>query len=53
MSATAKELQVLELPKTGALNYEKTQDRLKPLPNGRPIAANTSDGIDALLGYLD
>lgn len=32
---------------------DKTVLNLRPLPNGRPIAENSSDNSDDLMGYLD
>ena len=36
------------------VNYGVTElMKIKPLPQGRPIATNASTGISELLGYLD
>ena len=53
--AIAKDTEFLvKLPEAGISKYQATKNAsLAPLPNGRPIAANTSEGIDALLGFLD
>lgn len=52
---TANDLQIkLGTQPTGTLKYDFIEaTRLRPLPNGRPIAANTSIGVAEVMGYLD
>ena len=52
---TTKGVEIIaKIEQTERPKYQITEfARLHPLPNGRPIAANTSVGIDGLLGYLD
>lgn len=54
-TAIAKDREILlELPQAETSNYQITQETDSvPLPNGRPIAANSIPGTDELLGYLD
>lgn len=42
-----------QLAKTSGDADTKAMVNLRPLPQGRPIADNVSQGIDELLGYLD
>lgn len=42
-----------QLAKTSGDADNKALLNIRPLPQGRPIANNVSQGIDELLGYLD
>ncbi|HEY9652424.1 MAG TPA: hypothetical protein V6C95_17335 [Coleofasciculaceae cyanobacterium] len=42
-----------QLAKPSKNTDNKAMLNIKPLPQGRPIANNISQGIDDLLGYLD
>lgn len=54
-TVTAKDVEILaETKQTTTSKYQvRALTDLKPLPEGRPIAANTSEGMADVLGYLD
>ena len=53
-TALAKDMETLVRLPAGVSKYQATRNAsLASLPNGRPIAANASEGIDTLLGFLD